>query len=378
MGPLPSEFQVFVKPVGARCNLHCRYCYYLDHENLPGTKDRVMSESMLENYTRQLLEASVGRVAFFAWHGGEPTLAGLDFYRKAVELQRKYRLPGQEVVNGIQTNATLLDEDWCRFFSRENFLVGVSLDGPEKLHNQNRRNRSGKPVFKEVLKGLECLKKHGVIFEILCVVHRGNVGNPLEVYRYFRSLGARFISFLPLVEDPGKGAMEESVPARAFGEFLVEVFEEWKSRDIGRVQVQIFEEALRTAFGQDHTLCIFKKSCGGVPVVEMNGDFYSCDHFVDPTHPLGNIGKESLSGLLAHPQQLAFGRDKWESLPRYCLDCEVLDMCHGECPKNRFLASPQGEPGLNYLCEGYRHFFNHIRPFARAVARAWQESSKDG
>jgi len=368
-------FQVFVKPVGAACNLRCSYCYYLQNESGGGGKPVVMNDDVLEAYTRQLLQASGSDPAFFAWHGGEPTLAGPDFYRKAVELQKKYRHPGQQVVNGLQTNATLLNEEWCSFFSNENFLVGVSLDGPEPLHNLHRKNSSGQPVSGKVLRGIECLKKHGVQYEILCVVHRENVFRALEVYNYFKSLGARHITFLPLVEKPVAGEQPGegmSVPARAFGEFLVEIFDEWKTRDIGAVQVQIFEEALRTAFGQDHTLCIFRKTCGGVPVVENNGDFYSCDHFVRKESLLGNIREQSLSSLLAHPRQRAFGRDKWKSLPKYCLECEVLDMCHGECPKNRFISTPGGEPGLNYLCEGYRRFFNHIRPFARAVAELWR------
>ena len=370
------EFQVFVKPAGARCNLACQYCYYLEKErpDQPGGGGR-MSDEMLERFIRQHIEAWTEPVIGFSWHGGEPSLAGLDFFRKAVAYQKKYKPQNKEIVNGIQTNATLLDEEWGSFMKEEGFVTGVSLDGPEEYHNLYRHTKNKKGTFHQVIKGVEMLRKHQVPVEILCVVHRGNVFQPLEVYRFFKELGAEFITFLPLAEHraelPGR-VSEESFPARAFGEFLTAVFEEWKENDIGQLKVQIFEEALRIAFGQDHTLCIFKKTCGGVPVVEKNGDFYTCDHYVNPEHLLGNLENRSLVSLLNDPRQTAFGKAKWTTLPAYCRECEVLDMCHGECPKNRFISSPEGEPGLNYLCEGYRRFFNHIRPFAEAVAEVWR------
>ncbi len=374
MENIAPDFQVFVKPVGARCNLRCAYCYYLDKEELLHGSQKVMSSSLLEKYIVQHLEASDGSPVFFTWHGGEPTLAGVEFFRQAVAWQKKYRRPEQRVFNGIQTNATLLNHAWCRFFAEENFMVGVSLDGPQPFHDRFRKNRQGQPAFHRTMKGLDLLRAYGIPFEILCVVHRENVKNPLEVYRFFKSLGTRFITFLPLVERrPGspEGVSQESVPSRDFGEFLCTVFDEWKGKDIGRLQVQIFEEALRTAFHQDHTLCLFKKTCGRVPVVEWNGDFYSCDHYVDHSHLLGNIGKTDLQHLLDDSRQQAFGRAKSDNLPRYCLECDVLDMCNGECPRNRFVRTSSGEPGLNYLCEGYRLFFNHIKPFAGTVAAVW-------
>ena len=275
----------------------------------------------------------------------------------------------------MQTNATLINEEWGRFLREEGFYVGVSLDGPERFHNSNRKRADGNGTFAEVMRGLGILRENSVPHEILCVVNNDNSQAPLEVYRFCRSLGVPFISFLPLVEqqdnsDPGVTA--RSVRPADFGKFLSVIFDEWIEKDIGKIKIQIFEEALRTAFGQEHTLCIFKPVCGAVPVVEMNGDFYSCDHYVDEKHLIGNIMSSSLNSLLDHPRQKAFGEAKKATLPGYCIDCGVLDMCNGECPKNRFLTSPDGEPGLNYLCKGYRQFFNHCRPFINEVARVWK------
>ena len=370
------EFQVFVKPVGSRCNLRCSYCYYLGHSLPEGAlRGQRMSDEVLEEYIRQHLEAAGEPEVFFSWHGGEPTLAGIDFYRRAVELEKRYAPAGCRIVNGMQTNATLIDERWGRFLKEEDFYVGVSLDGPERFHDSNRYRADGSGTFSEVMRGLEILRVQGVPHEILCVVNSENVHAPLDVYRCFRNLGAQYITFLPLVERVSRdtsGVTERSVGALDFGMFLAAVFDEWGTEDIGKIKIQIFEEALRTAFRQEHTLCIFKKVCGAVPVVEVNGDFYSCDHFVDEDHRLGSIMEQSLGSLLDDPRQLAFGEDKKTMLPRYCLDCQVLDMCNGECPKNRFITTPDGEPGLNYLCEGYRHFFNHCRPFINEVARLWK------
>ena len=370
------EFQVFVKPVGARCNLSCSYCYYLEKQEIVRhATGRCMSDDMLERYIRQHIEASTGPDIFFSWHGGEPTLAGLDFFRKVVTIQEAFVPEGYTVRNGIQTNGTLITDDWGRFLSRENFYVGLSIDGPEKYHNINRSRADGSGTFKEAMRGLEILQRFSVPYEFLCVVSNDNVHAPLEIYRFFKELGASYITFLPLVEEDGRGAgraTPQSVRPMDFGKFLVTIFNEWIEKDIGRVKVQIFEEALRSAFRQEHTLCIFRVECGGVPVVEMNGDFYMCDHYVDAEHRTGNIADLSLAEMLDHPRQKAFGEDKYRSLPYYCRECEVLDLCNGECPKNRFVKTPDGERGLNYLCEGYKHFFNHCLPFVHEVARLWK------
>jgi len=369
------EFQIFAKPVGARCNLNCSYCYYLDKRNLySASRAGCMSDEVLDIYIRQHIEASTGKEIIFSWHGGEPTLAGLDFFIKAVEIQKKYKPSGSTILNGIQTNATLITQEWGRFFSDEGFYVGISLDGPEHYHNISRTRGGGNGTFEEVMRGLEVLKRYNVPHEFLCVVSNSNVSVPLELYRFFKGLGSSYITFLPMVEEARKGsgkATPVSVRPLDFGKFLVAIFDEWLEKDIGNVKVQIFEEALRTAFSQDHTLCIFKPVCGGVPVVEMNGDFYSCDHYVKVEHRLGNIGETSLADMLDDPRQKTFGQQKLASLPRYCLECEVLDMCNGECPKNRLITAPTGEDGLNYLCEGYRYFFNHCRPVIDEVARLW-------
>jgi uncharacterized protein len=277
----------------------------------------------------------------------------------------------------MQTNATLIDDEWGRFLREEGFYAGVSLDGPERLHNIHRLRPDGKGTFDDVMRGLSVLRDHDVPHEILCVVNNDNVHAPMEVYRFFKSLGVPFITFLPLAERQGNniaGVTARSVRPADFGRFLSAIFDEWVENDIGKIKVQIFEEALRTAFGQEHTLCIFKPVCGMVPVVETNGDFYSCDHFVDKEHLIGNIRDSSLDSLLDHPRQKSFGEAKKSSLPRYCIDCEVLEMCNGECPRNRFLTAPDGEPGLNYLCEGYRQFFNHCRPFVSEVANVWKSA----
>jgi uncharacterized protein len=371
------EFQIFAKPVGTACNLNCTYCYYLDKSLLYGhKKTHHMTNEMLETYIRQHIEASTGKEITFSWHGGEPLLAGLDFYRKVVALQEKYNPAGREIINGIQTNGTLLNPDWCRFFAEAHFYIGISMDGPERLHDIFRMTRDGKSTFKKVMQGYDLLVMHGLDPEILCVVNAENVKHPLEVYRFFRKLGAPYLTFIPLVEKQAgsaEGVSQGSVPAEAFGDFLCAIFNEWVQHDIGRVKVQIFEEAARAAFGQGHTLCIFKPVCGGVPVVEHNGDFFSCDHFVARDHHVGNIRDTHLADLLDSDRQMAFGQAKENTLPQYCLQCEVRDMCHGECPKNRFIHTPDGAPGLNYLCTGYRRFFNHCRPFVEAVAKVYRD-----
>ena len=371
-----DDFQVFVKPVGASCNLACSYCYYLEKSELfKESGINRMSEDVLELYIRQHIQASSEQTIFFSWHGGEPTLSGLEYFRRIVELQKKHLPENRSILNGIQTNGTLLNDEWCRFLKTENFIVGISLDGSERFHSVNRFRKDGKSSFDEAFRGFQLLRSYEIPCEILCVVNAQNVAYPLEVYRFFKSLKADFITFIPLVDQlsPGSNQVSErSVPAKAFGEFLCVIFEEWKTEDIGTVKIQIFEEALRTAFGLDHSLCIFKAVCGRVPVVEYNGDFYSCDHFVDSAHLMGNILEKSLAELLKDPQQKAFGQAKLDTLPQYCLKCEVLSMCNGACPKDRFIETPDGDPGLNYLCEGYKLFFNHSKPFVDEVSEAWK------
>jgi len=373
-----DDFQVFAKPLGAACNLACDYCYYLENQKLyPEENQKLMTADLLDEYILQHISASPGPDIFFSWHGGEPMLAGLQYFQQIVELQQKHRPENVRIVNGLQTNGTLLNEEWCRFLSGENFVVGISIDGPEELHSIFRHPISGRSVYEETLRGYQLLRTHRIPCEILCVVNAVNVAHPLPIYRFFKELQAEFITFLPLVEKRGSSknkVSERRVPARLFGEFLCAIFDEWKARDIGKVKIQIFEEALRTAFNLEHTLCIFKKNCGNVPVLERNGDFYSCDHFVDRVHLLGNIREATLVDLLESPKQKAFGQAKQSTLPEYCLNCEVRPMCNGACPKDRFLFTPEGEPGLNYLCEGYKLFFNHCKPFVDEVAAVWESS----
>jgi uncharacterized protein len=373
------EFQVFVKPIGSICNLDCHYCYYLEKEHLyPEGESFRMTNDILEEYITQHIDASPETVIRFSWHGGEPTVLGLDYFRKIVALQRKHQLPDRRIANGIQTNGTLLDEDWCRFLTAEGFAVGLSLDGPQEMHDRYRVTKDGKPTHERTMRGYELLQKHRVYTDILCVVNAHNVQFPLQVYRFFKQINAQYITFLPMVEaqpDAKGGVSHISVPAEDWGTFLCTIFDEWREQDIGQVKVQIFEEAARTAFNQEHSLCIFRPTCGDIPVVEHNGDFYSCDHYVDVEHRLGNIEVTPLVELLESPAQRAFGRAKLETLPRYCRECEVRAMCNGECPKNRFINTPDGELRLNYLCEGYRRFFNHCRPFVSEVAALWRRQN---
>ena len=373
------DFQVFVKPAGSACNLACHYCYYLNKGALyPKEESPRMSDSTLEEYIDQHIAASPGPVIHFSWHGGEPTVLGLDYFRKIVALQRRHQPRDRKLINGIQTNGTLLDEDWCRFLAAEGFAVGLSLDGPQELHDRHRVTRGQAPTHREAMRGYNLLRRHRVPCDLLCVVHSENVRHPTEVYRFFMEIHASYIGFLPLVEpqpDEEGGVNLHTAPAEAWGSFLCTVFDEWQRQDIGRVKVQIFEEAVRTAFGQEHGLCIFRKTCGDVPVVEHNGDFYSCDHFVDPDHRLGNIRDASLVDLLESPEQTAFGQAKWDTLPRYCQACEVLEMCNGGCPKDRILCTPEGQAGLNYLCAGYKRFFTHCKPFVDELSALWRHQA---
>ena len=380
MSRAPREFQVFVKPIGPLCNLGCVYCYYLSKEDLyPKGEKFQMPPEVLEDYIKQHIEASPGPAVRFSWHGGEPTLLGLDYFRKIVEYQRKHRRPDTSIFNGIQTNGTLLNDEWCRFLAKEGFGAGISLDGPREIHDRFRLTKDQKPTHEQALRGYRLLQKHNVNTDILCVVNAHNARLPLQVYRFFKQIKAKNITFLPLVEprpDAKRGVSDISVSAEDWGKFLCTIFDEWVTSDIGHVNVQIFEEATRTAFNQEHSLCTFRPTCGDIPVLEHNGDLYSCDHFVDPEHRIGSIKETPLLDLLESPTQNAFGRAKLEALPRYCKECNVKSMCNGECPKNRFITTPDGEKGLNYLCEGYKRFFTHCQPFISEVAALWRQQTK--
>jgi uncharacterized protein len=368
------EFQIFAKPASAVCNLDCEYCYYRDKSSLyPDVGAARMSESLLEEYIIQHIEAALGPDVDFSWHGGEPTTLGLAFFRKVVELQRKYKSAGCRVRNGIQTNGIVLDEEWCRFLADEAFRVGLSLDGPAELHDVYRVTRGRRPTHALAMRAYRLLRRYQIPIDILCVVHNLNVCSPLTVYRFFREIGCTYIGFLPAVEqlpETGTGVRPYTPSAEDYGAFLCKVFDEWIARDIGRIMVQSFEEAARPALGLEHSLCVFRETCGQIPVIEHTGDFFPCDHFVDREHRLGNIRQTPLYDLLESEAQRSFGNAKRYSLPRYCRNCEVLAMCNGGCPKYRFIRTPDGEPGLNYLCAGFKRFFLHSRePLAKLAAR---------
>ncbi len=364
------EFQILAKPVGARCNLHCAYCYYLPYAN---SEPASMPYDLLEIYIRQHIQACSSPIIQFSWHGGEPTLFGLDGFRKIVSLQKKLCPAERRIINGIQTNGILLDSDWYRFLAMEGFTVGLSLDGPELIHNRFRTAQGQNPTHSQVLEAFERLRDHGIATECLCVVHSATVQRPLEIYDFFRGIEAPYLTFLPLVEYSSEGFISDrTVPSEAWGEFLCAIFDVWLNQDIGRIKIQIFEEAFRSAFAMPHTLCIFRPICGGVPILESNGDVYGCDHFRTAEHLLGNIRNTSLRDLLDSSQQQAFGRGKKDTLPQECRRCAVLNMCNGGCPKNRFIHSSDGESGLNYLCSGYKRFFTHCRPFVDTLAEVWR------
>lgn len=368
----PPRIHVLAKPTGAACNLNCTYCFYLHKDLLyPGSHFR-MSEEVLERYIRQLVESHRSNRVTVAWQGGEPTLMGLDFFQRAIEFQSRYQRPGMIFENTMQTNGTLLNDEWCEFFRRHGFLVGISIDGPGELHDVNRVDKNGRPTFDRVMRGLRLLQKHGVEYNVLTGVNRQNGDHPTEVYRFFRDeAGAGWMQFIPVIEHLGpdgvfihrkKAAVSErSVLPEQFGNFLITIFDEWARRDIGRVFVQTFEAAVRNWLGLPSSgMCVFDATCGHGVALEHNGDLYSCDHFVEPEHLLGNIRRNHMVELAGSDRQRKFGRDKLDMLPRRCRECEVRFACKGECPKNRFLTAPDGESGLNYLCEGYRAFFNHV------------------
>ena len=378
-------FHVMAKPIGPVCNLDCAYCYYSEKRRLyPRVRDFRMTPEVLETFTRAYIASQDTPEIVFAWQGGEPTLLGLPFFRLALELQRRYRTPGKRIVNALQTNGLLLDDSWAVFLAENGFLVGLSIDGPRRLHDCYRRDRLGRPTFAGAERALDLLKRHGVEFNALAVVHRHNADRPLEVYRFLRDKGVRFIQFIPVVErtggeglagpptwDEGDGVALApwSVDPDTFGEFLCDVFDAWVRRDVGRVHVQFFDVLLEIWLGEPAGLCVLAETCGRGLALEHNGDLYVCDHYVYPRHRLGNILESSLAEMANDPRQVAFGLGKRDSLPRQCRDCELRFACNGGCPKHRFLRADDGEPGLNYLCSAYRRFFRHADPWLCAMAR---------
>ena len=368
----PPAFHLLAKPTGAACNLDCAYCFFLDKELLyPGSKFR-MTDEVLDSYIRQLIESHRTDQATISWQGGEPTLMGLDFYRRAMVLAEKYRRPGMTFLHTMQTNGTLLNDSWCEFFKEYNFLIGLSIDGPRELHDIYRLDKGGKPTFNKVMRGLRLLQKHGIEYNLLTTVNGVNADYPLEVYKFLRDeAGTDWMQFIPVVErinedgltlyQEGTTVSERSVLPEQFGRFLSTIFDEWVRHDVGHVYVQTFEATTRNWLGMESSgMCVFNETCGLGLAIEHNGDLYACDHFVEPNYHLGNIQEKHMIELVASDQQLQFGQDKRGALPQYCLDCDVRFACHGECPKNRFLITPDGELGLNYLCAGFKQFFHHI------------------
>lgn len=384
------------KPVGPICNLDCKYCFYLEKEKLYGDHEKWrMPDDVLEAYIRQYIEQQDVPEINFAWQGGEPTLLGVGFFRHVVELQQKYAA-GKKIANALQTNGTLLDDEWCEFLTASRFLVGLSIDGPRELHDRYRVDKHQKPTFDAVVRGLDFLKKHETDFNTLTVVNRANSQRPLDVYRFLKEIGSGYLQFIPLVErlpdgplkvlnnevaldfaepllpggEPGRTSPVTgwSVEAKQYGEFLCSIFDEWVRQDVGRYFVQIFDVALGNWMGLGSTLCVFAEKCGVALAMEHNGDVYSCDHYVYPRYKLGNLMNAGLAQMIYSPEQQKFGSDKLDSLPKYCRDCEVRFACNGECPKHRFINTPEGEPGLNYLCPAYKRFFNHIDPYMKAMA----------
>ncbi|MDW8122458.1 MAG: anaerobic sulfatase maturase [Armatimonadota bacterium] len=354
-----------LKPRGPICNLDCQYCFYLKKEHLyPAGTSFVMSDQVLETFTRQYIDAQAGPEIIFSWQGGEPTLMGLEFFRKAVGYQQQFRQPGKVIKNTLQTNGWLLDDEWCQFLKEHQFLVGLSMDGPKDLHDAYRVDKAGKPTFDRVYYALKLLQKHQVNYNILCVVNRINGDHPLRVYRFFKEEGVQFIQFIPAVEKkPGGGVTDWTVRPDQWSNFLCRIFDEWVRHDVGHIFVQHFDVALEAWLGMEPSLCVHAKTCGNCLAMEHDGDLFSCDHYVFPQFYLGNIMDTDLIDLVSSPFQRKFGSDKQDTLPRYCRECPVLFACNGGCPKDRFIKTPDGEDRLNYLCAGYKKFFLHIHPY---------------
>ena len=377
--PFAKPLYVMLKPAGAHCNLTCKYCYYLEKNKLYPTAQRhLMSDEMLEQFTREYIEAQTMNQVLFTWHGGEPLLRSIDFYRKALSLQQKYA-GGRRIDNVIQTNGTLLTDEWCEFFAQNHWLVGISIDGPQPDHDHYRLTAAGKPSWKKVMQGIKLLKKHGVEWNAMAVVNAYNANHPLEFYRFFKENGCQFLQFTPIVErltrhEDGRtlasladkdeiSLSEASVAPEQWGYFLCAIFDEWVRKDVGKIFVEIFDCTLANWMGVSPGICAYSKECGHAGVMEHNGDVYSCDHFVFPEYKLGNIRDHSLIDMLYGEQQQEFSRLKHSSLPRQCKECDMEFACHGECPKNRFMKDKYGDSGLNYLCPGYYHYYQHVAPY---------------
>ena len=377
--PFAKPLYVMLKPAGAHCNLACKYCYYLEKNKLYLTAQRhLMSDEMLEQFTREYIEAQTMNQVLFTWHGGEPLLRSIDFYRKALSLQQKYA-GSRRIDNVIQTNGTLLTDEWCEFFAQNHWLVGISIDGPQPDHDHYRLTAAGKPSWKKVMQGIKLLKKHGVEWNAMAVVNAYNANHPLEFYRFFKENGCQFLQFTPIVErltrhEDGRtlasladkdeiSLSEASVAPEQWGYFLCAIFDEWVRKDVGKIFVEIFDCTLANWMGISPGICAYSKECGHAGVMEHNGDVYSCDHFVFPEYKLGNIRDHSLIDMLYGEQQQEFSRLKHSSLPRQCKECDMEFACHGECPKNRFMKDKYGDSGLNYLCPGYYHYYQHVAPY---------------
>jgi uncharacterized protein len=381
------DFHVMAKPIGPICNLDCKYCFYLEKETLyPRVSKWAMQEEVLDSYVRQYIEAHDTPEVSFAWQGGEPTLLGVEYFRRLVEVQKKYA-GGKRIHNAFQTNGVLLNDEWAALFKENGFLIGISIDGPRELHDAYRVDKGGQPTFDRVMRGIETLKRNGVEFNTLTTVHRGNADHPLKVYRFLKENGSGFMQFIPIVERISNQATADglqlispsfagsakvapwSVEPRQFGRFLCAIFDEWVRNDVGRYFVQLFDVGLEVWSGMEASLCVFRKQCGAALAMEHSGDLYSCDHFVYPENRLGNIMESPLAELVDSEQQRKFGADKETMLPKYCRECDVRFACNGECPKHRFLTTPDGEPGLNYLCAGYKMLFHHVDPYMQFMAR---------
>lgn len=377
--PFAKPLYVMLKPAGAHCNLACKYCYYLEKNKLyPTALRHLMSDEMLEQFTREYIEAQTMNQVLFTWHGGEPLLRSIDFYRKALSLQQKYA-GGRRIDNVIQTNGTLLTDEWCEFFAQNHWLVGISIDGPQPYHDHYRLTAAGKPSWQKVMQGIKLLKKHGVEWNAMAVVNAYNANHPLEFYRFFKENGCQFLQFTPIVErqtrhEDGRTLAsladkneiplsEASVAPEQWGYFLCAIFDEWVRKDVGKIFVEIFDCTLANWMGISPGICAYSKECGHAGVMEHNGDVYSCDHFVFPEYKLGNIRDHSLIDMLYGEQQQEFSRLKHSSLPRQCKECDMEFACHGECPKNRFMKDKYGDSGLNYLCPGYYHYYQHAAPY---------------
>ena len=376
---------VMLKPAGSLCNLRCKYCYYLEKDKLyKQCKNHVISDELLEKFIKEYIEAQTTPQVLFTWHGGETLMRPISFYKRALELQRIYGR-GRQIDNCIQTNGTLLTDEWCQFFKDNNFLVGVSIDGPQEFHDEYRRTATNKPTFVKVMNGINLLNKHGVEWNALAVVNDYNADYPLEFYRFFKQIGCKYIQFSPIVERvvkredgltlaPGMqggdaGLADFSITPEQWGNFLCTIFDEWVHNDVGEYFVQLFDATLANWVGQAPGVCILAEECGHAGVMEFNGDVYSCDHFVYPEHLLGNLHTKTITEMMYSDQQNKFAKMKKQMLPQQCKECKFLFACHGECPKNRFLNDKYGNYGLKYLCKGYRQFFEHVEPYMNFMKR---------